>query len=254
MPFGSLKTNQAHAIPAFSPSYSKTRVEWTDIDMIIISFYTKAEAIAKFIPEELELEDEPLVTYFIANWGFSSMGAYTEFVSYVEVKFNGESCDFALELVLENEAALFLGRESFGLPKVIGHVEFDRKKCSMSDQGVLTAYVERPRGHRSIQFGFKADAKVNGVKTLPPPEKRILVLRIIPSPSAGEPPVVREFVSLHMQVTEGEVWSGTGSIKLTPGSDFDIAPNIPIVHYNNSVFITRGSGYVDSSAKVHNLL
>ncbi|EXJ56994.1 acetoacetate decarboxylase [Cladophialophora yegresii CBS 114405] len=253
MPFGRLKTKQANAVPAFSPAYSKARVEWADIDMILISFYTKAEAIAKYVPEELEIEEEPLVTYFIANWGFSSMGAYTEFVGYVEIKYKGEKYDFALELVLENEAALFLGREQFGMPKVIGHVEFDRRNCSSSDEGALTAYVERPVGHRSIQFAFKADARVHRVKPLPPPEKRILVLRIIPGAGVSDDPVVREFVSLLMQVTEGEVWSGVGSIKLNPGSEFDIAPNIPVIRYNSSVFISHGSGYVDGLARTHKL-
>ncbi|OCT49178.1 hypothetical protein CLCR_05238 [Cladophialophora carrionii] len=132
------------------------------------------------------------------------MGAYTEFVSYVEVNYQGEKYDFALDLVLENEAVLFLGREHSGMPKVIGHVGFDRKNCGSSDGGALTAYVERPLGHRRIQFAFEADARVHGAKPLPPPEKRILVLRFFPGPGVGDDPVVREFVSLHMQVTEGD--------------------------------------------------
>jgi acetoacetate decarboxylase len=55
-----------------------------------------------------------VVSYSLCNWGFSSIGIYTEFLSLVEVKYKGVKYDYLLECILDNEAAIFVGREKWG--------------------------------------------------------------------------------------------------------------------------------------------
>lgn len=250
MPFGTLKTNAAKAIPVHSPSYPGGTISFSDVDVLKIGFYTKADAVKDFIPEELELEDEPLVTYTLNKWGFSSIGPYTEFIGLIEVKYKGEKYDYALELILDNEGAIFLGREQYGFPKVVGKVDFDRAGTASTSLGFIHGHVERPVGRSIIQFAFKAEEKLHGVTSLPPPEKRLLSLRIIPSPVIGKPPVVREFLSLYSHFTEGEVWTGTGSLQFTPTSDFELATKIPVVRYQDAMLLTKTMTAIDPDVKI----
>lgn len=63
MPFGTLKTKEANAILAHSSSYTDQEIRFSDIDVLSISLYTTAGAVKQYIPEGLEVENEPLVTY-----------------------------------------------------------------------------------------------------------------------------------------------------------------------------------------------
>ncbi|PNP73838.1 hypothetical protein FNYG_12797 [Fusarium nygamai] len=61
------------------------------------------------IPEELELEEEPIVVLTLFNYGMSPIGPYNEFVCQVEVKFEGKKMPYFIELVLNNEGAIYAG-------------------------------------------------------------------------------------------------------------------------------------------------
>ena len=254
MPFGTLKTKDAHALPSHSPSYTGKAISFSDIDVLKIGFYTKADAVKEFIPEELEIDDEPLVTYSLNRWGFSSIGPYTEFIGMIEVTYRGEKFDYALELILDNEGAIFLGREQYGFPKVIGRVEFDRKSSNGSGvMGYLHGHVERPVWRTIIQFAFKPGEKLHGVKSLPPPEKRMLSLRVIPSPIIGQPPSIREFLVLESHFTEGEIWTGSGSLHYTPSSGFEASARVPVVRYENSILLTKATTTIGPKVEVFKL-
>jgi acetoacetate decarboxylase len=246
---GTLKTKAAHAIPAHQPSYLSGQIQFSDIDVLKIGYYTSAEAVKQFIPEELEIEDEPLVTYTLYKWGSSSFGPYTEFIGYIEVTWNGEKYDYALDLILQNEGAIFSGREQYGLPKVFGKVVFDREDPECTLMGSLMAHVERPVGKTMMQFAFRPEERLQEVGSLPPPEKRCLALRIIPSSNIGQPPVIKEFVTLYAHFNRGELWKGNGSIRLTPGSDFETASRVPVVRYKDAFLITKATAAIDPVAK-----
>src|SRR6187402_659037 len=140
MKFGTLKTKVAEIVPVFGPSYSETICSFSDLQALRISYRTSAEAVKHLIPEELQIEDEPLVTQSLFNWGFSSIGAYTESMTEIEVTYKGKKHDYAVELVLDNEGALFLGREKYGMPKVIGKVVFDPAGTSPAPSGFLEGH------------------------------------------------------------------------------------------------------------------
>jgi acetoacetate decarboxylase len=52
----------------------------------VIKYYTTYDAVKDLVPEEFELEAEPLISLMLYNYRFSPIGPYTEFISCVEVK------------------------------------------------------------------------------------------------------------------------------------------------------------------------
>lgn len=241
MPFGKIKTKEVnHGIPIHSPPYPSTKDEFSDIDCLSITYYTKADAIAHMIPEELEIDDEPLVTLSLFKYGNSPIGAYTEFVQHVEVTWRGEKYDWTVELILDNQGAIFSGREKYGIPKVFGNVVWDPSSTKDVPPGFFSGYVERPVGSKIVQLGFKPQQRVQGVAPLPESGKRSLHLRSIPSANPGQPPVVREFVPLRFRMTEAEVWVGTPSVGFTGASDFDPVHKFPVVAYHSAKLLRHG--------------
>lgn len=245
MPRGCLDARRAHSIPAQNPLYPATRVDFSDTDVLKIQYYTSAESIEHLIPDDFDLEDEPLVTACLFHWGYSPFGAYSEMVSTVEVTWAGVKYDFALELILDNEGALFMGREQLGVPKVIGKVMFDPSSAPRQP-GYQLGHVERPVGHKIMEFWFKPERKVHGLKSLAPvsDQKAILALRILPHLHNDQPPVIQEYVAIRTICTEGELWSGTGSVGFVPRSGFCLLPQAPVLRYGESLLLRKSSHFI----------
>ncbi|EPE02863.1 acetoacetate decarboxylase [Ophiostoma piceae UAMH 11346] len=253
MPFGQIKTKEVnHGIPIHSPPYPHTNDEFSDIDCLSISYFTKAESVAPLLPEEFELEDEPLVTVNLFKYGTSPIGAYTEFVQSIEVTWQGEKYNWTVELILDNEGAIFSGREKYGIPKVFGNVVWDPSSAK-NPAGFVTGYVERPFGTKIVQLGLKPQKKVHGVQPLPDTGKTSLHLRSIPSANPGQPPVVREFVPLKFRLTEAEVWVGTPSVGFTGVSEFDPVHKFPVVRYNSGTLLRHASAVLEPCLQTYKI-
>lgn len=245
MPRGCLNARKCVSVPAQNPLYPARQVDFSDTDVLSIKYYTSAEAIKHLIPDDFELEDEPLVTACLFHWGYSPFGAYTELVSTVEVTWEGTKYDFALELILDNEGALFMGREQLGVPKVIGRVVFDPSNTPRQP-GYQLGHVERPIGHEIMRFGFKPEQKIHGLKSLSPvpDQKAILALRILPHLHNDKPPVVREYVAIRTICTEGELWSGTGSIAFVQSASFTLLTQAPVLRYAESFLLRKSAHFI----------
>lgn len=242
MPFGTLKASQAAAgIPLCSSPYPVGLDEFSDIEQLVVRYYTTYDAVKDLIPDELELADEPIVTLVLFKYGFSTIGPYTEFVSQVEVKWRGETYQYSIELILDNEGAIFSGRERWGIPKVFGNIVFDPSATKPVPPGFITGHVERPIGSKLVQFSFKPKRRMQKLGPLNRPSPKSLHLRCIPSPNVTDPPAIREFVPLVFEIEEGEVWEGEGSIGLFNVSEFDPLHRLKVVRYHSSFFVRHAS-------------
>ncbi|OAL31232.1 hypothetical protein AYO20_08287 [Fonsecaea nubica] len=93
MPFGTIKTSEfSKNIPIHSLPY----------------FIQRCKVL---LPEEFEIEDEPVAKAVLLRYGMARTGAYHEFIHQIEVKFQGKVYDYAVSLILDNEAAIYGGRE-----------------------------------------------------------------------------------------------------------------------------------------------
>ncbi|KAH6959543.1 acetoacetate decarboxylase [Fusarium avenaceum] len=236
MPFGTLKTKEARGpIPLCSPPYPVGLDEFTGVQGLAIRYHTTYDAVKDLIPEECELEDEPLVIQTLWGYEMGPIGAYNEFVCQVEVKWEGKKYNFSIELILNNEGAIYAGRERWGIPKVQGNVVWDPYGINSAPNGIITGHVERPEGYKLVQFGFKPQKKVQDWGAVDHPKRESLHLRSIPAANSYDPPVLREFIPTRVEITHAEVWSGEGSIGLFNVSDFDPVHRLKVVRYVGAV-------------------
>lgn len=126
MPLGSLSVT-AEGVPIFAPPYPRHKDPYTFIiDKILsVSYRVAASQVRHLVPDMLELEDEPLMTSFFIEYGMTLVGSYKEYVHNVEVTYKGERFNYNVILILDNESAIFAGREQYGFPKVFGKAEIE---------------------------------------------------------------------------------------------------------------------------------
>lgn len=261
MSFGTLDTSKTTGpIPLHSPPYPHTTHKFSDIEGLFVRYKTDAETVRPLIPSQLKLvSDKPSAFCAILKYGMSSIGAYTEFLQGVHVEYQGKEYVYMLTLILDNEGAIFSGREQFGYPKVFGNVIFDPSNASANVQnaGFITGSVERPHGRPIAHFGFKPFDRVQNFGPMPKDDgfmsTKMINLRSIPSPNAGELPISRQFLEIDMEFTEAEVWVGDGTVNFTGASDFDPLHKVPVVEYETAIFLRKASAVVNPVTKTYDI-
>lgn len=202
--------------------------------MISIAYRVNAKSICGLIPEILEIEAEPLVTTRFIYYGSSSVGPYSELVQQVEVTYRAEKFDYNLFLILDNEAAIFLGRERFGFPKVFGKVDIQQSNAN----GSVYGGAERPVGNSVVNFEFIPKKLV---PTPTAPRKWMLNQRCIPSPFPGEPPSIRELIPATMDMEFSELMLGVGHIEFLQKSIANPWVNLEILRYETASMVTKAT-------------
>jgi acetoacetate decarboxylase len=228
-------------IPLFSSPYQVPCEEFSEIEVLHVTYYTTYDAVKDLVPEQLELDDEPLITMSIYKYGFGSCGPYNEFVAAVEVTYQGKRYKYSLVLILDNESATFDGRERWGIPKVFGHVNWNPTKGnsggSVPTVGYLTGHVERPIGSPLVHFSFRPQKKVQAVGPYTGPRKVSLHLRSIPHPRPDHPPVIQEFIASELEIKQAEIWTGEVSIGLPDVSAFEAFHKLKPVRYVSAILL-----------------
>ncbi|OQE40853.1 hypothetical protein PENCOP_c005G02668 [Penicillium coprophilum] len=241
MPFGTLPV-KANAIPQFAPPYAPMPYNYSDVTFLKISYRVTSASISHLVPDVLELEDEPLVSAMLVDYGMSTLGPYKEYIHTVDVTYKGKVSSFFLFVLLDNESGIFGGREQYGYPKRFGHPFFNMETGS----NMLEGYVEKPLGQKIIKFNFTPSS------ILPTEDQavKVLNLRVIPSPLEGQPPSVKELVPAVMEIKPSEIWVGSGSISFPEPSAFDFIHRLEILRYEPAVLIRRATTVLQPSTEV----
>ncbi|PLB51379.1 acetoacetate decarboxylase [Aspergillus steynii IBT 23096] len=242
MPFGSLPVDGT-PIPQYAPPYSTQGNEYSDMTMLIVTYRTKADNVRPLVPDVLELEDEPLVTAMLLSHGMSTFGTYQEYVHAVEVTYNGERFDYNLSLILENEAAIFCGREQLGYPKKFGPVSLMLETGSRVIQG----QAEYPAGQKVVQFNY---SPIRRLKEVTFPAKRSLNLRVIPSAIPDQPSSVKELIPFAVDFVSDEAWEGSASISFPEPSDFHPMHRVGVLRYESAILVRRGTCAIHAATEV----
>ncbi|KAE8381323.1 acetoacetate decarboxylase [Aspergillus bertholletiae] len=245
MPFGSLSVSNT-AIPQYAPPYPVDGSDYTSDNVLIVNYQTTAHCVRHLVPDMLELEDEPHVSVMILQHSMTSFGPYNEYVHSVKVKYNGDTFDYFLSLILDNDSPILCGREQFGFPKKLGAVTL----VPTTRSTVVHGYVERPAGQKVIEVGFQPEHKVEGRidKTIPG-----LNLRVIPSVVPGQSPSVKELVPVDIRMEANEVWQGSGSICFPEPSKFDPMHQVKVLRYGIATLLRNASLTIRLPTKVFQL-
>ncbi|KAK1458677.1 acetoacetate decarboxylase [Colletotrichum cuscutae] len=156
----------------FLPPYPKPPDPYSfAIDMMLgYTYRVAASQVRHLVPNMLELEDEPLMSTIVLDYGMSSVGAYKYLI-----------------LMHDNEAAKFAGREQYGFPKVFGKADIQ----TTNGTRLVLANAQRPAGRTLFECEFIPDHRIPSLRAA---DKWGLNLRSIPQPCVGTSPATQELI------------------------------------------------------------
>lgn len=130
----------------------QNRGEFYDAEVLTVYFETKPEIVKRLLPSPLEPAVLPVGAAFIANYPKTNFGVtYLESALFLLAQHNGEEGAYCLSMPVTNDIALILGRETFGYPKKMADIGFER------EGEAIRGWTER----HGIRF-FEVKAKLNG--------------------------------------------------------------------------------------------
>lgn len=211
---GKLTADQFGAsMPVTGPAVQSPPFYYRNMEMMVITYKTNPEDALDILPDGLELVEPALATMIIAHYHFSTFGPYYEAILGIGCTFEGQPMTYLPNLFVTQEAPLIAGREIWGYPKKLAHVDLTQQ--SEQYMGV----IERPTGNRI------ATAIMRTVDNVPADDFTMLPivsLKVIPdAEDKGENagPALAQLVSCEFDVkpivaTDGltELWRGPGSL------------------------------------------
>jgi acetoacetate decarboxylase len=248
MPFGTLAVKD-DPLPVFAPSYSTGLIHYSDISAIFITYRTLHANVSPLVPDVLELDDEPLITNAVVVYPMSTLGAYNEYYHLVEVKYKDQKYQYPISIILDNEAAIFLGREMYGYPKTFGVIRLEQWTGSATFLGT----VEKPKGQRIVQVEFTPEKPLETTGQSSSKEISVLGLRVIPSPVEGAKPNIKELVPSSMVMKGGETWTGTGSISFPTTLGSHPMHKLEVLRIESSTYVRGASAIIYPAHTTHAL-
>jgi len=118
--------------PSLTSPYHTGPQHFVDVSILKFEYETRAENVARVVPNVFEVPDKPKAFVSFNYWGFSNVGTYTEVVQSVECTYRNETFFYPVRLYLDNDRAILAGREGFGIPKLTGVIDFDIAATSRS--------------------------------------------------------------------------------------------------------------------------
>jgi len=227
---GTLSPDQlGFSIPTGSPPYSETAARhYVDVDILRFDYLSDASAVAKLLPDVLEIDESPRAYLTFNRFGFSNAGCYLEVVQGLECYHKGEKAYFAVRMYMNSDTPMITGREWFGIPKLGGVVHFDPGQTS----SLLSGRLERPAGIALASGVMRPDEYLGSA---PKTVRYNWGLRVLPAPSPAQRPI-RELIRYKMETEGGSVWSGVGSPHFTGASAVDPFEAVPILEARKSTY------------------
>jgi acetoacetate decarboxylase len=214
-------------MPATAPSFAAPPLACTNVETLTVSYETDVEAALDVLPSVLELAEPATATLGIFHIGQGALGSYHEANLFIDARFEGNPCRYAVTMLVTNDGAMLFGREALGIPKKLAHIELERRP-----EGVF-GFAERPVGHRLISVGVALEECVEPAPTEGVPAA---ALRIIPEPEGKGTDASIELLSTHSRWDLKQQWRGSGSISFPETSCIDEWSMLPVRRITGAAF------------------
>lgn len=212
--------------PVFSmPIYMK------DIEAFWVDYETETEAVNAFLPEGLEPVEPAEATIIILNVKtFGGLGPYKEAALNVKCKFNGQVKRFIAQQFVDTDAALIAGREAYGCPKKLGHIDI------VQENEILLGVVERPKNKRICTLSVVLEKPVENLET--EIKMPTVNLKVIPSVDKEERFSSAELIEYVGVKTNTRLWQCKGDLTFDSPSAFDPWHKIPVRRIKGAYYST----------------
>lgn len=206
------------SMPAFSPSYPHGPYRFVHREYLVVSYESDPDIIRHAVPEPLVPVGNVVNFEFMKMPDSSGFGDYTESGTVIPCTFNGEPCNFTVQMYLDDEPPISGGREIWGFPKK------HAKPAVELIQDTLTGtlhYAGQLVALGTMAYKYESHANDQG-ETGKALGRLGVNLRLIPDVDGK--PKVAELVGYNMEdITVIGSWSGPARLHLVPHVNAPVA-------------------------------
>ena len=206
--------------PLLAPPYGPPPYPVEDASLVVARFRADPEAVASLVPPPLEPTGDGTVSAFAGEmWQSRGPGAFLEGGLSVGVTYQGQRSSYAPIVLTSTEDALYVGREVFGLPKLM----CDSGEVEVVGNGRKSAL--RRNGEPIMALSVSLDDPAEGADVLP--HDRFMLKRV-PSPDPEFPSLTH---LVHQRLAGHRVaraFTGSGRVELGGDLHIDLAPLAPL--------------------------
>ncbi len=218
------------SMPVNSPLYSMP-VYFEGVESFWVEYETEVEAVNEFLPEGLDSLSPAEASLVVLNIGNrSSVGPYKEAAITIACKWEGEIKRFIAQQFVTADAAMAAGREPYGCPKKIGHIEITH------ENEIMLGIIERPRNKRICTVSVLPEKPVGAVT--PMVKVPTVNLKVIPSVDEKEKFSSVELIEYEGVRTNVKMWECKGDITFDSPSIFDPWYKIPVKKIKKAYYST----------------
>ncbi len=211
--------NAQYSMPADAAAYQSPPFYYRNTRSISVAFETDAEAALQALPAALALHEPATAVLSFYEYSWTTFGPYNEAILSLLVEHKGRPMTYIMHIAVTTEPPMLAGREIWGFPKKLAHIEFK------SEKDMVYGTLERPAGVRLASAIVRAERPAtNGHSSAPP----AVSFRLIPSAEENGRPVCAEIIETHTEVKVHEAWTGTGSIAFAECSRLDPWNRMPV--------------------------
>jgi len=204
------------SMPVNAPLFQNLPVYFRNARIALFQYVTDGEQAAELLPAALELTDPPTAVLALIEYPWTTIGPYNEAIQFLVCTHHGRAVQYVPHILVTTDVAMAGGREAYGYPKKIAHIEFVR------ENEILAGYVERPHGFRICSGVIRPERPLDPANL---PLMPNVCLRMIPA-LAGQQ--LAELIEVGSDMRIKELWAGSGSCHLTGVSDLDPWHRIPV--------------------------
>lgn len=211
----------APSMPAFAPSYPRGPFRFVRREYLIITYETEPAAMRAAL---LEPAAGALAFYeWMKMPDASGFGDYEESGTGIFATFNGEPCNFSVQMYLDDEPPITGGREIWGFPKKYGVPRLKVIKDTLT--GTLHYDDERvamgTMGYKHISLADKLEQVAQGIGKLN------INLKLLPDVDGK--PKVAQLVGYNLQdIHVHGAWDGPARLHLIPHVNCRVA-DLPVL-------------------------
>jgi len=203
--------------PQNAPLYQKPPFYYRGLECITVYYETVEQEALALLPEGLELATPPTVSIRFFRAPFTNLGAYDAALVQLRCLWDGKPKGFVCYQIVTTDAAMAAGREIWGYPKKLGHVEFGK------ENELFTAVVRRPREIRLCTATIRPEQPLSEeeIAALSAQGGPPVCLKVIPSAVEGEGPSLVQLIESAGSIDIKEQWRGPGSFHFDDPSPVD---------------------------------
>jgi acetoacetate decarboxylase len=196
-----------YTTPVGAPAFVRGPHRFTDREYLNITYRTDRDALAKVVPEPLQV-DEPLVRFEVMKMpDTTGYGAYVECGQAAVVRFGEERGEYLIGMYLDNLPAIAAGREISAFPKKLGSarlcIDSDTLVGTLDYGSLRVATATMGYKHRPLEL----DAAREEV-AIP-----TFMLKILPG-YTGEPRICELVRTQITNLTIKGAWTGPARLQL----------------------------------------